>query len=260
MKKLLLLGMAVILTAALAGCGGGHDDNFVAGPGLVGIDDSVSDTAPLLRVDFVDPVLGAGTAQILSNPASDGDIARDPVTAAFTITQSPPVLLFGVDSLDPDLPEFRAFLTFPLDGSTGQDALPGTAAIVSATLEVFVDQVDFASVVPTFIDLVEYPITGLAAVDFNSVPLDFRTLDFLFSDQGNFVQIDITPFLQQAQDLALLDLQTRFLIDTGGTLSATRGPAREAVRTVHPAPRPLDNLKPNRRPSATRPDPSTRHR
>jgi hypothetical protein len=259
MKKLILLGMAVILTATLAGCGG-HDDSVIVGPGLVGIDDSATDTAPLLTVQFVDPVLGAGTAQIFSDPASDGDIARNPVTAAFTITQSPTVLLFGLDSLDPDLSEFRAFLTFPLDGSTNQDVVPGTAAIVSATLDVFVTHVDFATVVPAFLDLVEYPITGLTTLDFNSAPLDFRTLDFFFDDPGNFVQIDVTPFMQQAQDLGLLDLQVRFLVDTVGTLSATRAPAREAARTVHAPPRALGKTPLKRAPSGPRPDPASRHR
>jgi hypothetical protein len=260
MKKLLLLGMALVLTATLAGCGGGSSEIIVSGPGFVGIRDSAPATAPLLVVDYtVPPSSVVLTANILSDVASDGDIEFDPVLNSFFVTMSPSVLFFGVDSFNANLPEFRTFLTFPLDGSTGQDAVPGTAVIVSASLSVFVDEVSFASVIPTFLDMVEYPVAGLAAADFNSVPLAFRTLDFFSSDQGNFVQIDITPFMQQAQTLALLDLQTRFLIDSVGIMSAARGPSREASRTVHAPPRASGIAELKRTPSAARPDQKSRH-
>ncbi|HZW36133.1 MAG TPA: hypothetical protein VFF01_04275, partial [Candidatus Deferrimicrobiaceae bacterium] len=65
MKKLLLLALAVILTATLAGCGGGDDHNISTGPGLVGIDDSTDATAPFLEVTYTDPsVVGAVTVDI----------------------------------------------------------------------------------------------------------------------------------------------------------------------------------------------------
>ncbi len=247
MKKVLLLGMAMILTFSLAGCGGGDDDRIVVGPGLVGIDDSAADTAPLLTVTYtVPPSIVLVTANILSDPALDGDIEFDPVLNTFFVTTGPPVVLFGEDSLNGNLPEFRAFLTFPLDGTTNQDIVPGNALIVSATLEVLVDQVSFASVVPSFLDLVQYPVSGvsLSAADFNSVPLDFRTLDFLSSDQGNFVQIDVTPLMQLAQvPPALLDFQVRFLVDTGITpLSTSRTSPKAAARTVRPPVRSLDSM------------------
>jgi len=41
----------------------------------------------------------------------------------------------------------------------------------------------------------------------------FRRLDFFRSDQGNFVAIDVTPLMQEAQRLGLSDFQVRFLLD-----------------------------------------------
>ncbi|MGB5884217.1 MAG: hypothetical protein WBG28_08985, partial [Desulfobulbales bacterium] len=97
-------------------------------------------------------------ADIFSDQATDGDIAFDPVLQSFTITNGPETLFFGIDDSDPNLPEYRAFLDFPLDGSTGGEVIPINARIVSATLEVFINEVSFAPIVPTLLDLVSYPI------------------------------------------------------------------------------------------------------
>jgi hypothetical protein len=185
-RKRICLGIAAFLALTMVGCGGEFRPVF--------------------------------TAQIFSDQPSDGDIAFDGVT--HTITNGPPTVFFGFDDNDPNFPEYRAFLDFPLDGSTGQDAVPADAEIVSATLEVFVDRVDFVSTVPTLIDLVTYPISGLTSADFNSLPLTFpggafasRSLDFLLSDLGNYVLIDVTSLMQEAQRRGLSDFQVRFLLD-----------------------------------------------
>ena len=180
MRRLLHFGVVAILALALSGCGGGDS-----------------------RTSFV--------AQIASDQPADGDIAFD--GTIFTITNGLDTLFFGIDDNDPNFPEYRAFLDFPLDGSTGQDVVPANAAIVSATLKVFLNEVSFATVVPTLIDLVPYPVSGLRPQDFNSPPLVFRRLDFFRSDQGNFVAIDVTPLMQEAQRLGLSDFQVRFLLD-----------------------------------------------
>jgi hypothetical protein len=180
MRRLLYLGMVAFLVLALSGCGGGDR-----------------------RTVFV--------AQILSDQPADGDIAFDGTN--FIIANGPDTLFFGIDDNDPNFPEYRAFLDFPLDGSTGQDVVPANAVIVSATLEVFIDRVNFTSPVPTLLDLVQYPISGLTSGDFNSVPLTFRSLDFFSSDVGNFVDIDVTPLMVEAQRLGLPDFQVRFLLD-----------------------------------------------
>ena len=160
MRKIWILGFVGLLGLFLAGCGGGDSPPppppLVTGPGLVGLDDTSADTAPLLIVEYAVPgTPGTTIVRILSDLASDGDIAFDPVLSSFTVTTGPSSVLFGIDSLNFNLPEFRAFLTFPLDGFTGQPAVPGNALIVSAEVMVFVNFLDFASDVPTFIDLVK---------------------------------------------------------------------------------------------------------
>jgi hypothetical protein len=191
MKRLFYLGMLVFLALYLTGCGD---------------DDSHS-------IFF---------AEILSDQPADGDIAFDPVTDIFTITNGPDTLFYGIDERNPNLSEFRAFLDFPLDGSTGGDVVPINAEILSATLEIFIDEVSFAGTVPTLLELVQYPLTGLTPADYDSFPLQFPdgsdaslTFDLFSSDEGDFVLIDITPLMRRAQRLGLSDLQLRFLLDFG---------------------------------------------
>lgn len=185
MKKLYFFGLLTILLLTLTGCGGGSDA-----------------AQPVTR-----------TAIILSDQPTDGDIAFDPVNEFFTVTQGPPALFFGIDDLDPNFPEYRAFLDFPLDGSTEGDVVPASAFIVSATLEVFVNEVNFAAVVPTLIDLVIYPVSGLGVADYDSPPLLTRSVNFFQSDQGAYVSINVTSLMREAQELALTDLQLRFILD-----------------------------------------------
>jgi hypothetical protein len=184
MKKLLRLGVIAVLMLSIAACGGGGGDS-----------------PPI----FV--------AQIVSDQPADGDIAFDTVLQTFTITNGPDTLFFGIDDLDPNVPEFRAFLDFPLDGSTGGNIVPANAGIVSATLEVFINEVSFAPIVPTLLDLVIYPLSGLRVEDFDSPPLLSQPLDFFASDQGAIVSIDVTPLMREAQRLGLTDFQVRFLLD-----------------------------------------------
>ncbi len=152
-------------------------------------------------------------ADIFSDQPTDGDIAFDPVLQSFTITNGPGTLFFGIDDLDLNLPEYRAFLDFPLDGSTGGEVIPIDARIVSATLEVFINEVSFAPIVPTLLDLVSYPISGLRVDDFDSSPLLSRSLDFFRSDRLTFVSIDVTRLMREAQRLGLPDFQVRFVLD-----------------------------------------------
>ncbi|MDX1814844.1 MAG: hypothetical protein R3239_02700, partial [Thermodesulfobacteriota bacterium] len=234
MRRLLCLGVAAILAIALSACGGGGNRNAISGPGFVGIDDSTADTAPLLTVTYYDPLspLILLTAKILSDPLSDGDIAFDPVSSIFTVATEVTPLFFGVDSSDSNLPEYKAFLTFPLDGVTGQDVLPLGAVIDSATVELFITQVSYADTVPTFLDLIQYEFRNLGqnpALDFNAPPIDFRTLDFYSTDPGNFVLIDITPLVQTAQDLALLDFQIRLSLAGGVPVAGVQGARPQAA-------------------------------
>jgi hypothetical protein len=162
-----------------------------------------SDPPPVIVVD------------IFSDQPTDGDIAFDPVLESFTITNGPETIFFGIDDSDQNLSEYRAFLDFPLDGSTGGAVIPLNARIVSATLEVFVNEVSFAPIIPTLLDLVSYPITGLRVEDFDSFPLLSQSLNFFASDLGTFVSIDVTSLMQEAQRLGVMDFQVRFVLDFG---------------------------------------------
>src|SRR4030042_3378938 len=128
MRKMLYFGVAAILALAFSGCGGGHGQTV-----------------------FV--------AQILSDQPADGDIAFDGVN--FTFANGPDTLFFGIDDNDPNFPEYRAFLDFPLNGSAGGDIVPSNAVIVSATLEVFVTEVSLATPIPTRLAISEIPVTGV---------------------------------------------------------------------------------------------------
>jgi hypothetical protein len=77
-------------------------------------------------------------------------------------------LFFGIDDNDPTLLEYKAFQDFPLDGFTGDSVIPLNVKIVSATLEAFGNEVSFAPVIPTLLELVSYPITSLRVEDFDS--------------------------------------------------------------------------------------------
>lgn len=208
-----------MLLAVLAGCGGGDDGPgpvFIAEPGLVGIDDrpTLALTAPELTVEYALPgVAGTFVVSILSDQPTDGDIAFDPVLGSFTINQGVDTLLFGVDSANPNRPEFRAFLDFPLDGSTGEPAIPLDASIISANLTFFVNFVDFAATVPVLLDLVEYSvIAGLTPSDYSSLPLAGRAFNIFDFDAGLDVSTDVTSLMAVAQARALTDFQVRFLL------------------------------------------------
>jgi hypothetical protein len=271
MRKIGILGLVGFLAVILAGCGGDGDDRrFATGPGLVGLDDTIDETAPQLTVTYTVPLSTTRvTVKILSDLASDGDISFDPVLSTFSFTRGPSTVLFGIDSFNANLPEYRAFLTFPLDGITGQPEVPGDAVILSADIRVFVNLLDFASTVPTFLHLVEYPFQDLGginpAVDFEQPPLAIVPgFDFFFSDVGNFVQIEVTSLMQAAQaPPVLVDFQVRFSRDMSVAPLAPPSPGRNAGRTVVAPPRSMEGIV-LRQPATAKPlspaDPAARRR
>ena len=205
MRKFVILGIVGALALVLAGCGGGD-----SGPTTVFI-------------------------QALSDQPADGDIGFTPPPppgGSFQISQANITknVLFGIDSFGT---EFRAFLDFPLDGSGGGGVVPLGAVIVSADIEVYLNNVSFSSAVPTLLDLVPFPITGLTPMDFNSPPLLTRSPFNLFrSDINRFVRIDVTSLMVEAQRQGLRDLQLRFLLDfvpgAAGLVELNDGPADTA--------------------------------
>jgi hypothetical protein len=210
--RLGLLGIAVFLSLTLAGCG--DDGHHGTGrPGLVGIVDHPSDsiTAPLLTIDYTLPRSSLiFTAQILSDQPTGGDIAFDPLRGSYEITHGPSILLFG---RSPGDPEYRAFLDFPLDGSTGGAEIPLEGHIVSATMKISIDFIDFAYRVPVLLDLVRFSVErGLTPFDFDSAPLAVRSFDLFDFNAGRDVVIDVTFLMREAQRRALADFQVRFMV------------------------------------------------
>ena len=182
MRKIGILGLMVVLALFTASCGGGSDSSTVV-------------------------------IQSLSDQPVDGDIGFT-APGSFTISQAnvTNTVQYGLDTGGT---EYRAFLDFPLDGSTGGGVVPANAVIISADIEVFVNIITgTASSVPTLLDLVPFPVTGLTTGDFNSSPLLTRpSFDIFRSDIGNFVRIDVTSLMAEAQNQGLNNLQVRFLLD-----------------------------------------------
>ncbi len=164
------------------------------------------------------------TTQILSDPALDGDIQQtSPSSYVVTQGMSPTVqtVFAGIDPAT--LTEFRAFLSFPLTGSSG---VPLQAGIDSAFLEIFVDSLQPpGSHLPVLVELVSIQPPTLIASDFDRTaqpPLASVTVspEISDSDVGTFVPIDVTPLMVQAQRLGLSDFQVRIMEDLGPAIPA----------------------------------------
>jgi hypothetical protein len=219
MRNIRILGLVGLLAVVLAGCGGSDSTYYPPPPpGLLGIEDNLqnSSTRPLLTVQYtVPPSTATITVDIYSDQLSDGDIANDPYLG-FIVAKWPTTagtVLFGVDSGNTNIPFYRSFLDFPLDGSTGWPAIPLNAYIVSATLDLFVNSVYYAGTIPADIDLIYFsPATGLTPPDYYQTPYTSRPVDFFASDQSTFVPIDVTSLMTEAQYQGFSDFQVRFSI------------------------------------------------
>ncbi len=194
MKRMFLSAIMVVISLSLIGCGGG------GGGG-----------APSTIV-----------THILSDPVYDGDIAQDPVTGFFTITQSmSPTVQSVFAGIDPaTLVEYRAFLDFPLSGVGG---VPGNAVIVSATLDIVINNLFLqspANTIPIRIELVSFQPPTLLSTDFSRTlqpALAFATIvpPISSADVGNHVFVDVKSLMVEAQRLGLPDFQIRILEDLG---------------------------------------------
>ena len=215
MRRLLYFGVAAILLLSLSGCGGGGGDS---------------------RTIFV--------AQIVSDPGVDGYIAEDFNSGSLSspVTAGTPGVGFVWVGINPSLgvlgTEYRGFLHFPLDGSTGYEAIPGTASIVSATLEIFINSVQFDTSVPTRMDLISF-FPPLISTDYDVAlqpPILTRgSFNILSSDAPRRipVQIDVTPLMREAQLQQSPDFQVRFLLPldppgANGLFEIDDGPADTA--------------------------------
>ncbi len=195
MKRFLAV-LTVFLSTALIGCG---DNNGSIGQSTV-------------------------TTQILSNPMNDGDIALT-TSNSFTITQGNTQTVFA--GINPATgTEYRAFLDFPLTDPV--EGVPGNAIIVSASLEIYIDSIllqTAGGTIPIRIDLVDIePPNPLFDSDFYrsgsiSTAPTLATMivppisQTSLSNSKNYVTVDVTDLMVQAQNLLLPDFQVRILED-----------------------------------------------
>jgi hypothetical protein len=156
---------------------------------------------------------------ILSDAAYDGDIEQTS-PGLYVVTQGMSATVQSVFAgIDPaGGTEFRAFLDFPLSGAGG---VPGDATIDSAFLEFFVNDVQPPSgSVPIRVDLVSFQPPTLLGTDFDQSaqpPLASALVqgDVTKADVGNFVAVDVTPLMVEAQRLGLFNFQVRIMEDLG---------------------------------------------
>ncbi len=177
--------------------------------------------------------------QILSDVTYDGDIARDPVSGAYTVTQALDTqsVFAGIDPATNV--EYRAFLDFYLGGPGG---VPLDAAIASATLDIFIDDIlpnPLIGTIPIRIDLVYFQPPNLRDTDFD--PSVLRALASLTiqppiseADFGNHVPVDVTFLMREAQRLGLPDFQVRIMRTFGSdsgliVINDTMGPNRDLL-------------------------------
>jgi hypothetical protein len=191
MKKLFLPAMTALLVLALAGCGG-EFEVFVGTP---------------------------FSLEILSDPTLDGDITMDlatglvdPPTRAATTGN----VLAGID-INPatgvPVAESRGFLIFSMA------AIPSNAYIQFASISVFLNDVSFVTSstapIPFLLDSIDTILFPPPVVsdDFDSAFRASRSLSFFGRDAGNFVEINVTSLLADAQARRLPQFEVRFVFD-----------------------------------------------
>jgi hypothetical protein len=206
MKKLYSMEMAVLflLILMLAGCGDGGSTTVVVTPNVL---------------------------EIFSDPAVDGDITKNLTTGIIgppTVATNTGDVFAGIDvnQAGVSISESRGFLIFPLT------RLLSNASIQFASISVFINNVSSVTSstapIPFLLDSIDtilFP-PPIESSDFNSSFRTSRSLSFFGRDTGNFVEINVTNLLADAQARLLPDFEVRFLFDQArfqNDLTTTRG-------------------------------------
>jgi len=184
MKRTILALMMMCMVLAVTGCGGG-------------------DSRPVFTTD------------IFSDETVDGYITELFPSGTLLITQGAPSVFAGVDTLTLD--ESRGFLDFALGD------IPLDANIASASLRLFIRDVAFpVGSVPIMIELVSFP--PLTGADYDRAPVTGSAVIYpiLASDRDNYVTIDVTQLVAQAQvrglDFSIRIMQDDLVADARGVV------------------------------------------
>jgi len=162
------------------------------------------------------------TTTILSDPTVDADVSRDLPNGA----PLPPIVASATGSVlaggtftppsGPSQVDTRGFLYFPL-GNVPVGATVQYAGLSICLLQVTLSDPTSAAGTPFFLDLIDTTATGFpppVRSAYYSVPfLGTRTFNFINTDQGNCVEIEVTTLMNQAQFLALPSFMVRVGFD-----------------------------------------------
>ena len=197
-RRPLVVGMAILFAMVLAGCGDDDHNN---------------------------------TRWVYSDLSVDADITRDLGTGLLSdpfFASDTGNVLAGITFVLPSGPstaDTRGFLQFPLSN------IPVGAQIDFASMTIFLDAVTLSETAlysPFFLDLIDtvlYP-EPIVSSDYSSGYVATRSFNFMSADQGNFVEIEVTSLLREAQALTLPSFRVRIGFDNEvyqSDLSKTRG-------------------------------------
>lgn len=215
MRKIGILGLVGVLALFLAGCGGS--------------------SGAQVNTQFID-----------SNLSVDADITRDLGTgiigAPFQASSTGSVLAgITLDASGTPTADTRGFLNFPLG------TVSVNASIRFASVTVFLNRVTLRNTSlhsPFFLDLIDTVLfpPPIVSADYSAPFAATRSFDFLNTDQGNFVEIEVTSLMLEAQRRALPSFEIRFGFDEAtfqADLTKTRGIVEIDDRTSVPSQRPF---------------------
>jgi hypothetical protein len=160
------------------------------------------------------------TTTIFSDPTVDADVSRDLVTGAL----SPPVVASATGSVltgltftppsGPSLADTRGFLYFPL-GNVPVGATVQYAGLSICLLQVTLSNPTLPAGAPFFLDLIDTAVfpPPVRSADYSAPFVDTRVFNFINTDQGNCIEIEVTTLMNQAQFLALPSFMVRVGFD-----------------------------------------------
>ena len=179
---------------------------------------------------------GGGDSRLISTEWIDSDRTVDADLTLDLVKGGPPLLALAsvnghvlagvtVDFWGTPVADTRGFLYFPLD------RIPLGASIRYAGVTIYLNQVTLRnSSLPTpfFLDLIDTDVfpPPVQATDYSASYAATRSLDFYNTDQGKWVEIEVTSLMREAQRLELPSFEVRIGFDEAAyiaDINTTRG-------------------------------------